>query len=580
MSQARDDFYKWLTNELKDKGWQFAEAGHRFEGLGPKRAISLSTGFWENVNYNLSKPVRWLVRVDVRGLPTIRVSVYDDERAKRIGFANTSQNNAVGIAVRLVPVFQTGTNSFHVEPGWEWTLQFHFPYPVPGGKSAEVFSYDAASGVLRYRDDPVEYVFAGLYGLRLPDDSIALTNGDVTYGQVTRELRDLLHVKLLGSNAPPGKISFYDLSQEDGPDVAILRTAIGDAIANAPAPPTPRTDGAGAAAEPEEEDEGPADVIVDVPEDPELLGIDPSVYRQINTALRSGKQHLMFYGPPGTGKTTLARWVATTLAGPNWMLVTGSADWSSQDIIGGYQPVGDGEVKFIPGVLLKAFDQPFIIDEMNRCDIDKVLGPLFTVLSGHHTSLQYRTEISDPDSQPYVILPSPKAGKAKHEFAPGERWRLIATINSIDKASLHQMSYALMRRFGWVYVDAPRDKDAFLRQFMQKKTGAAPSAGTPCPLAAIWESVNKVRVLGPAPFIDSVNAVLAMDANADIFQPATPAMAGHLLDAFDMFVLPLMDGILRHEANQLAGEIGHALGFAPGSEEAKRIEARLGGVSV
>src|SRR4051812_18393071 len=30
-----------------------------------------------------------------------------------------------------------------------------------------------------------------------------------------------------------------------------------------------------------------------------LLGVDPSVYRQIEAAVNSGKQHLMFYGPPG-----------------------------------------------------------------------------------------------------------------------------------------------------------------------------------------------------------------------------------------------------------------------------------------
>ena len=70
------------------------------------------------------------------------------------------------------------------------------------------------------------------------------------------------------------------------------------------------------------------------------------------------------------------------LSGGKWTLVTGSSDWSSQDIIGGYQPIGGGSVAFIPGVLLRRFDRPLIIDELNRCDIDKVIGPLFTVLSG------------------------------------------------------------------------------------------------------------------------------------------------------------------------------------------------------
>jgi len=184
-----------------------------------------------------------------------------------------------------------------------------------------------------------------------------------------------------------------------------------------------------------------------------LLGIDPGVYRQIEAALNSGKQHILFYGPPGTGKTTLARWLAGFLNGPAWTLITGSADWSSQDIVGGYQPLPGGEIQFFPGILLQKFDRPLVIDELNRCDIDKVIGPLFTVLSGQATTLPYRVDFSNPDSPQYTIFPFFKEKTAKHEFCPGPAWRLIATINSIDKASLYQMSYALSRRFGWIFVD-------------------------------------------------------------------------------------------------------------------------------
>ena len=36
--------------------------------------------------------------------------------------------------------------------------------------------------------------------------------------------------------------------------------------------------------------------LVEIPQFSELVGIEPSVYRQINGALHAGKQHLMFYG--------------------------------------------------------------------------------------------------------------------------------------------------------------------------------------------------------------------------------------------------------------------------------------------
>jgi MoxR-like ATPase len=73
----------------------------------------------------------------------------------------------------------------------------------------------------------------------------------------------------------------------------------------------------------------------------ELIGIDPEVYRQINAALAAGFRHLLLYGPPGTGKTTIAQRVAGEIS-ERWKLITGSADFTSQDILGGYIPLEGG----------------------------------------------------------------------------------------------------------------------------------------------------------------------------------------------------------------------------------------------
>lgn len=312
-----------------------------------------------------------------------------------------------------------------------------------------------------------------------------------------------------------------------------------------------------------------------------LIGIDSSVYRQIEAAINSGKQHLMFYGPPGTGKTTLARWLAGVLNGRNWTLITGSADWSSQDIIGGYQPMAGGTVKFFPGVLLRDFDRPLIIDELNRCDIDKVIGPLFTVLSGQSTTLPYRIDAGDADSAQFTILPTAKADSAEHEFAPGPAWRLLATINSIDKASLYQMSYALSRRFAWIFVDAPSDTKGFIQDYLEKVKGqeARTIDGIP-PLAAIWSAVNAVRMIGPAPIIDAINTIFQLAPNADLL--ATPQGEAQIayLDAFDLYFLPLLDGILQHEAEGIAVGVIAAVGLAEEATEALRLKRRLQSVAV
>jgi MoxR-like ATPase len=313
----------------------------------------------------------------------------------------------------------------------------------------------------------------------------------------------------------------------------------------------------------------------------DLIGIDPSVYRQIQAAVNSGKQHLMFYGPPGTGKTTLARRLAGVLNGQKWALITGSADWSSQDIIGGYQPIEGGSVKFYPGVLLRNFDRPLIIDELNRCDIDKVIGPLFTVLSGQATTLPYRVKVADEDSPQYMILPEWKEAPAPHEFAPGTAWRLIATINSIDKAALYQMSYALSRRFGWIYVDAPTDTKAFVQTYVEKFMGNdVPNIGGTPPLAAIWTAVNGVRAIGPAPIIDALKSIRVMVPTADLLAEPVGDLKTTYLDAFDLFFLPMLDGILRHEAEEIATAVTSALGLQPESVEVIGLRRRILSVAV
>jgi 5-methylcytosine-specific restriction enzyme B len=320
---------------------------------------------------------------------------------------------------------------------------------------------------------------------------------------------------------------------------------------------------------------------VEIPQFPDLIGIDEAVYRQINAALKAGKQHLMLYGPPGTGKTTLAQRLAGAL-NEKWCMITGSADWTSQDVIGGYQPIGEGAIQFIPGILLQNFDRPIIIDELNRCDIDKVIGPLFTVLSDQPTSLPYRIDVKDPHSAAYVILPKPKPGTAPHEFAPKKEWRIIATINTIDKSALYQISFALSRRFGWIYVDAPPDIRGFLLEFWRKTSiidEQAEPAG-PVPLEMIWSRVNSVRVIGPAPIIDMVRTIRAIDSSVDFLSVPTSDQANMYLDAFYMFILPILDGIPNDGAKTIGEGVSEALALKADALEKRLLFRRLESITV
>lgn len=575
-----DDFFRWLAPFLKDKGLQFSKCGFKLrDGLGSRHEIDLSTGNWREPEYSNNKPPRWLFQLTPGA--TGLTATTPAHGSQNLGAINSAQEDKAGVVFRIVPLVQIGPDQFARDDRLEVHALFIFHGPTPKGSSAEPINFDPGTGTLKFKDKPLSYIGCGLLGIHPRYTKVEFSHDSrptsVTYGDAIDAIAASITVTPKGS--PPGSISVFDLTQKD--ELDRLKKMVEDAwYAAGPVSPSKSVVSSIGGDDEEGKDEPIAPASLEIPESPDLIGIDPAVYRQINAALKSGKQHIMLYGPPGTGKTTLARWIGTVLTGGQWTLVTGSSDWSSQDIIGGYQPVGDGGVAFIPGVLLRHFDRPLIIDELNRCDIDKVIGPLFTVLSGQQTTLPYRLDIESVDSEHYVILPESKPSAERHEFAPGGHWRIIATINSIDKAALYQMSYALSRRFGWVYLDVPQNTTGFIVKYLlsQRILSTAPDGESPCPLGAFWNAINEVRPIGPAPIIDAIKAIQTREASPDFFATPTPTMQQALLDAIDMVLLPMLDGIVIQDAELLASAATRYFGLE--SENQRRIERRMNSIAV
>ena len=200
---------------------------------------------------------------------------------------------------------------------------------------------------------------------------------------------------------------------------------------------------------------------------PPGMVVPDSVLAEAVTALRAGK-HLLLGGPPGTGKSTIAEALCRAVLQQQYDVTTGTADWTTFDTVGGYIPDSDGGLRFEPGVVLRSLKRGrwLVIDEINRADIDKAFGPLFTLLaSAGSSSTAENKRVVLPYQEDGVQVEirwaetrtsdKTKTGLNGSDYLVTPGWRLIGTLNLSDKATLFQLSFAFLRRFAVLDVPLP-----------------------------------------------------------------------------------------------------------------------------
>lgn len=183
-------------------------------------------------------------------------------------------------------------------------------------------------------------------------------------------------------------------------------------------------------------------------------------------SLLEHKKNIILQGAPGVGKTFAAKRLAYSILkkkDPSKVkMIQFHQSYSYEDFVRGYRPTEKGfEIKngpFYEFCMKARVDSEhkyfFIIDEINRGNLSKILGELFMLIESDKRS--------DPkkDTRPSVQLLYVDPDNNVEEFWIPSNLYIIGMMNTADR-SLALMDFALRRRFGFFDLKPAFENDNF-----------------------------------------------------------------------------------------------------------------------
>jgi 5-methylcytosine-specific restriction enzyme B len=178
----------------------------------------------------------------------------------------------------------------------------------------------------------------------------------------------------------------------------------------------------------------------------------------------SAKKNLILQGAPGVGKTFVARRLAYTLMGykdpTRVRTVQFHQSYGYEDFVQGYRPTGQG-FALRDGVFLnfctRALADPneryvFIIDEINRGNLSKILGELMLLIEPDKRSSEWALKLA-------------YAEKTEERFYVRGNVYILGMMNTADR-SLAVVDYALRRRFAFATVTPAFGQEVFRQHLL------------------------------------------------------------------------------------------------------------------